>query len=82
MKSGCGGILNFKLDARIGLIKGYNEEAEQTYQDYRDFRTGATGGRRGDWGGEVGRPFLSEMLRARHESACLCQRYNRKIRTR
>jgi hypothetical protein len=33
--------LNFKLDARIALFKGYNEEAEQTYRDYRKFRTGA-----------------------------------------
>ena len=35
------GQLNFKLDARIALFKGYNEEAEQTYRDYRKFRTGA-----------------------------------------
>jgi hypothetical protein len=30
--------LNFKLDARIALFKGYQEEAEQTYRDYREFR--------------------------------------------
>ena len=35
------GHLNFKLDARIALFKGYNEEAERTYRDYRKFRTGA-----------------------------------------
>ena len=35
------GYLNLKLDARIALFKGYNEEAEQTYRDYRKFRTGA-----------------------------------------
>lgn len=35
------GYLNFKLDARIALFKGYHEEAEQTYRDYRKFRTGA-----------------------------------------
>ena len=33
--------LNFKLDARIALFKGYHEEAEQTYRDYREFRAGA-----------------------------------------
>jgi hypothetical protein len=31
--------LNFKLDARVALFKGYNEESEQTYRDYRKFRT-------------------------------------------
>jgi hypothetical protein len=35
------GHLNFKLNARIALFKGYNEEAERTYRDYRKFRTGA-----------------------------------------
>jgi hypothetical protein len=35
------GHLNFKLDARIALFKGYNEESEQTYRDYRKFRTAA-----------------------------------------
>jgi len=35
------GHLNFRLDARIALFKGYNEEAERTYRDYRKFRTGA-----------------------------------------
>ena len=33
--------LNFKLDARIALFKGYHEEEEQTYRDYREFRAGA-----------------------------------------
>jgi hypothetical protein len=33
--------LNFKLDARVALFKGYNEESEQTYRDYRKFRTDA-----------------------------------------
>jgi hypothetical protein len=31
--------LNFKLDARVALFKGYNEESEQTYRNYRKFRT-------------------------------------------
>jgi hypothetical protein len=35
------GHLNFKLNARVALFKGYNEESEQTYRDYRKFRTGA-----------------------------------------
>ena len=35
------GHLNFRLDARIALFKGYNEESEQTYRDYRKFRTAA-----------------------------------------
>ena len=35
------GHLDFKLDARVALFKGYNEEAEHTYRDYRKFRTSA-----------------------------------------
>ena len=35
------GHLNFKLNARVALFKGYNEESEQTYRDYRKFRTAA-----------------------------------------
>jgi hypothetical protein len=31
--------LNFKLDARVALLKGYNIRDEQTFRDYRKFRT-------------------------------------------
>jgi hypothetical protein len=31
--------LNFKFNARVALLKGYNEEVEQTYRDYKKFRT-------------------------------------------
>ena len=31
--------LNFKLDARVALLKGYNIGDEQTFRDYKKFRT-------------------------------------------
>jgi len=31
--------LNFKLDARVALLKGYNMGDEQTFRDYKKFRT-------------------------------------------
>ena len=31
--------VDFKLSARIALLKGYNIDGEQTYRDYRKFRT-------------------------------------------
>jgi hypothetical protein len=31
--------LNFKLDARVALLKGYNVGDEQTFRDYKKFRT-------------------------------------------
>jgi hypothetical protein len=31
--------VSFRLDARLGLIKGFNIEDEQTYRDYKKFRT-------------------------------------------
>jgi hypothetical protein len=30
--------LNLRLDARIALFKGYNDDVEQTYRDYKKFR--------------------------------------------
>jgi hypothetical protein len=35
------GHLNFKFNARVALLKAYNEEVEQTYRDYKKFRTAA-----------------------------------------
>jgi hypothetical protein len=35
------GHLNWKLNARVALFKGYNQEGEQTYRDYKKFRTAA-----------------------------------------
>src|SRR5579862_6502432 len=31
--------VNFKLEARVALLKGYNLESEQSYRDYKKFRT-------------------------------------------
>jgi hypothetical protein len=31
--------INYKLDARVALLKGYNIDGEQTYRDYKKFRT-------------------------------------------
>ena len=31
--------VNYKLDARLALLKGYNINGEQTYRDYKKFRT-------------------------------------------
>jgi len=31
--------INYKFDARVALLKGYNVDGEQTYRDYRKFRT-------------------------------------------
>lgn len=31
--------VNYRLDARVALLKGYNIDAEQTYRDYKKFRT-------------------------------------------
>lgn len=31
--------LNYKLDARVALFKGYRMDAEQSYRDYKKFRT-------------------------------------------
>jgi len=31
--------VNFKLSARVALLKGYNIDGEQTYRDYKKFRT-------------------------------------------
>jgi hypothetical protein len=31
--------VHYKLNARIGLVKGYNVDGEQTYRDYKKFRT-------------------------------------------
>ena len=33
--------VNYKLDARVALLKGYNIDGEQTYRDYKKFRTSA-----------------------------------------
>jgi hypothetical protein len=33
--------MRLRLDARIALFKGYNEEVEQTYRDYKKFRATA-----------------------------------------
>lgn len=33
--------VNYRFDARIGLVKGYNIDGEQTYRDYKKFRTSA-----------------------------------------
>ena len=33
--------VNYKFDARIGLVKGFNIAGEQTYRDYKKFRTSA-----------------------------------------
>lgn len=33
--------LTFKLDARVALLKGYNERDEQSYRDYKKFRATA-----------------------------------------
>lgn len=35
------GHLNYKFNARVALLKGYNQEGEQTYRDYKKFRTSA-----------------------------------------
>ena len=31
--------VNYKFDARVALLKGYNVDGEQTYRDYKKFRT-------------------------------------------
>jgi hypothetical protein len=31
--------VHYKLNARVGLVKGYNVDGEQTYRDYKKFRT-------------------------------------------
>ncbi len=31
--------INYKFDARVALLKGYNVDGEQTYRDYKKFRT-------------------------------------------
>jgi hypothetical protein len=31
--------INFKVDARVALVKGYNLDGEQTFRDYKKFRT-------------------------------------------
>ena len=31
--------INYKFDARLALLKGYNVNGEQTYRDYKKFRT-------------------------------------------
>jgi len=31
--------VNFKLDMRVALLKGYNLDGEQSYRDYKKFRT-------------------------------------------
>jgi hypothetical protein len=31
--------VQFRLDVRLGLIKNYNEDVEQTFRDYKKFRT-------------------------------------------
>ncbi len=33
--------VHYKFDARIGLVKGFNIDGEQTYRDYKKFRTSA-----------------------------------------
>ncbi len=32
-------LLDYKFDARVALLKGYNIDGEQTFRDYRKFRT-------------------------------------------
>jgi hypothetical protein len=31
--------INYKFNARLGLVKGFNIDGEQTYRDYKKFRT-------------------------------------------
>jgi hypothetical protein len=31
--------VQFRLDVRLGLIKNFNEDVEQTFRDYKKFRT-------------------------------------------
>ncbi len=31
--------VNYKFNARVGLVKGFNMDGEQTYRDYKKFRT-------------------------------------------
>jgi len=33
--------INYKFNARLGLVKGFNIDGEQTYRDYKKFRTSA-----------------------------------------
>ena len=33
--------VNYKFNARLGLVKGFNIDGEQTYRDYKKFRTSA-----------------------------------------
>ena len=33
--------INYKFNARVGLVKGFNLDGEQTYRDYKKFRTSA-----------------------------------------
>jgi hypothetical protein len=33
--------ISFRLDARVAVFKGYNQENEETYRDYKKFRATA-----------------------------------------